>query len=133
MLSRSCHKSMGDTFSNAHTVHSLTTWNPTTSTGHHSSIQPMEQMLQSRCFPKNVRCSILFYSSRMTGQSTLASSHANQFLPCGIQRPLQKTFSPPACTQPRSELSLNLSGFSAALTSEAKGHYSAAAHPKQPM
>lgn len=36
---------------------------------------------------------------------------------------------PPSCTRLRSELSLNLFGFSAALTSEAKGYYSAAAHP----
>lgn len=36
---------------------------------------------------------------------------------------------PPACTQLRSELSLNLFGFSAALTSEVKGYYSSAAHP----
>lgn len=125
MLSCSRHKTTGDPFGNARTVHSLTTWRPTTSTCHHSSTQPMEQMLNSNHFPKNVCCSILFYRSRTPGRS----SHANQFLPWGIGRPLRETFSPPACTQLGPEISLNLSGFSAPLTSETKGHYSAAAHP----
>lgn len=52
MLSCSCHKTTGDPFGNARTVHSLTTWRPTTSTCHHSSTQPMEQMLNSNHFPK---------------------------------------------------------------------------------